>query len=105
MLKSQRAYIFILVLIFFVKTNVYGQQYFLWDDQPAKDWMTEAYPIGNGRIGAMIFGGVNKEHIQFNENSLWTGNEQETGEYQAFGEVFVEFGQVGANLSQTIAEN
>ncbi|MEN5435140.1 MULTISPECIES: glycosyl hydrolase family 95 catalytic domain-containing protein [Sphingobacterium] len=96
MLKSQRAYIFILVLIFFVKTNVYGQQYFLWDDQPAKDWMTEAYPIGNGRIGAMIFGGVNKEHIQFNENSLWTGNEQETGEYQAFGEVFIEFGQVGA---------
>src|SRR6476660_10497659 len=44
----------------------------LWYDQPAAKW-TDALPIGNGRIGAMIFGGVEKDRIQFNEETLWTG--------------------------------
>ena len=44
----------------------------LWYDSPAAQW-TEALPVGNGRLGAMIFGDVRKEHIQFNEDSLWTG--------------------------------
>lgn len=44
----------------------------LWYRQPAMKW-TEALPIGNGRIGAMVFGGVNEDHIQFNEETLWTG--------------------------------
>jgi alpha-L-fucosidase 2 len=63
----------------------------LWDNKPAKDWMTEAYPIGNGRIGGMVFGGVVQDHIQFNEISLWTGDENETGAYQAFGDLYVKF--------------
>jgi alpha-L-fucosidase 2 len=46
----------------------------IWDNRPAKTWMEDAYPIGNGRIGGMIFGGIKKEHIQFNDNTLWTGN-------------------------------
>ena len=46
----------------------------IWDDRPTKHWF-RAYPIGNGRIGAMIFGGVKKEHIQFNEETFWTGHE------------------------------
>ena len=41
----------------------------LWYNEPAKSW-EEAIPIGNGAIGGMIFGGVNKEHIQMNEESL-----------------------------------
>jgi alpha-L-fucosidase 2 len=41
-------------------------------DQPASIW-TEALPIGNGRLGAMIFGGVNEELIQLNEATLWSG--------------------------------
>ena len=45
----------------------------LWYDQPAKSWMKEALPIGNGYMGAMIFGGVMEEHIQFNEETLWSG--------------------------------
>ena len=53
--------------------------------------MTQALPIGNGQMGAMVFGGIAKEHIQFNEESLWIGDEQDTGAYQAFGDVFVEF--------------
>ncbi len=44
----------------------------LWYDEPAEEW-TEALPIGNGRIGAMVYGGVKQEHIQFNEETLWTG--------------------------------
>jgi len=39
---------------------------------PAKQW-TEALPIGNGRLGAMIFGGVESELIQLNEDTLWSG--------------------------------
>jgi alpha-L-fucosidase 2 len=39
---------------------------------PAKEW-TEALPIGNGRLGAMIFGGVEQEHLHLNEDTLWSG--------------------------------
>lgn len=44
----------------------------LWYRQPAQKW-TDALPIGNGRLGAMIFGGVAEDRIQFNEQKLWTG--------------------------------
>jgi alpha-L-fucosidase 2 len=44
----------------------------LWYKQPAKLWV-EALPVGNGRMGAMIFGGVSHERIQFNESTVWTG--------------------------------
>ncbi|MBC7416994.1 MAG: glycoside hydrolase family 95 protein, partial [Pedobacter sp.] len=63
----------------------------IWDNKPATDWMTECYPIGNGRIGGMIYGGVNQEHIQFNDNSLWSGDETARGMYQAFGDLFIDF--------------
>jgi len=59
-------------------------------NQPATDWEKQALPIGNGRLGCMIFGGIEKEHIQFNEDSLWVGDEKDTGAYQAFGDVYVE---------------
>ncbi|TCD10390.1 glycoside hydrolase family 95 protein [Pedobacter frigidisoli] len=71
----------------------------IWDDKPATTWMTEAYPIGNGRIGGMVFGGVAQEHIQFNENSLWTGDENDRGMYQAFGDLFIDFDQADKNFS------
>ncbi|MET7462224.1 glycoside hydrolase family 95 protein [Nonomuraea sp. NPDC005501] len=45
----------------------------LWYDEPATDWETQALPIGNGPLGAMVFGGVATERIQFNEKTLWTG--------------------------------
>ena len=44
----------------------------LWYRQPAKVW-TEALPVGNGRLGAMVFGGIQDELLQLNEGSLWTG--------------------------------
>jgi alpha-L-fucosidase 2 len=68
----------------------------LWYDQPARDWMREALPIGNGRLGAMIYGDTGKEHLQFNEDSLWIGDEQDTGSYQAFGDIYIELGHTAA---------
>ncbi len=44
----------------------------LWYTRPATVW-TEALPVGNGRLGAMVFGGVARERIQLNEDTLWSG--------------------------------
>lgn len=44
----------------------------LWYNQPAKIW-EEALPLGNGKTGAMVFGRVNKERFQLNNNTLWSG--------------------------------
>jgi alpha-L-fucosidase 2 len=44
----------------------------LWYKQPAEVWV-EALPIGNGRLGAMVFGGVRQERLQLNEDTLWAG--------------------------------
>jgi len=44
----------------------------LWYRQPATQWV-EALPIGNGRLGAMVYGGVETEEIQLNEDTLWSG--------------------------------
>ena len=44
----------------------------LWYRQPAAAW-TEALPIGNGRLGAMVFGGIARERLQLNEGTLWAG--------------------------------
>lgn len=49
------------------------QELKLWYDQPAREWMTEALPVGNGYMGVMFFGGIEKEQIQFTEGSLWSG--------------------------------
>ncbi|MEC3908476.1 glycoside hydrolase family 95 protein [Tamlana sp. 2201CG12-4] len=53
----------------------------LWYEQPATSWMREALPIGNGYMGAMVFGGIEQERIQFNEESLWVGGPGEWDEY------------------------
>ncbi|MCO5934701.1 glycoside hydrolase family 95 protein [Mucilaginibacter sp. RB4R14] len=42
-------------------------------------------------MGGMFFGGVTQERIQFNEISLWTSDENETGGYQAFGDLYIKF--------------
>lgn len=64
----------------------------LWYDQPARTWMTEALPLGNGSLGGMFFGLTTTERVQFNHNSLWTGSEKDTGYYQAFGDIFIQLG-------------
>lgn len=49
------------------------QEASLWYDEPARDWESEALPIGNGALGAMVFGDPSTEHLQLNEKTLWTG--------------------------------
>src|SRR5688572_32103968 len=40
--------------------------------RPAAEWV-EALPVGNGRLGAMVFGGIHQERLQLNEDTLWAG--------------------------------
>ncbi len=72
-------------------------------DHPANPgkWHTEGLPIGNGRLGAMLFGGVKAERIQFNENTLWGGannwdggydtSDKGFGGYRNFGDVLIDW--------------
>ena len=55
----------------------------LWDDTPADEWM-KSLPIGNGRLGAMVYGGIDREIIALNESSMWAGEYDEHQE-QPFG--------------------
>lgn len=69
----------IILAIFLAATSgsVYCQQSLqLWYNKPAEKW-TEALPVGNGRLGAMIFSGIENDRIQFNEETLWTGEPRE----------------------------
>ena len=71
----------------------------LWYQQPAANAkpMNEALPIGNGRIGALIFGTPEAERISVNDSSLWTGGENPTGNYDSMGAYQV-LGNVFVNL-------
>ncbi len=65
----------ILILLFTLRTLTSAEPdpaTTLWFDKPARNW-NEALPVGNGRLGGMVFGGVAKERIQLNEESLWAG--------------------------------
>jgi alpha-L-fucosidase 2 len=56
----------------------------LWYRQPAPDWVS-ALPIGNGRLGAMVFGGINEERLQLNEDTLWGGGPYNPNSPDALG--------------------
>jgi alpha-L-fucosidase 2 len=69
--------LFLLLFILF-STDVFAQGNLkLWYDKPARNW-NEALPVGNGRLGAMVFGNVNEELIQLNEETLWSGGPANT---------------------------
>lgn len=71
----------------------------LWYQQPAADNqpMDQALPIGNGRMGALIFGAPARERLSVNESSLWTGGENPSGDYDSMGAYQV-LGNVYVNL-------
>jgi alpha-L-fucosidase 2 len=77
-MKNQTILIFLLFLLqtscksFSVPDKGLNPSQTLWYNQPAKQW-TEALPLGNGRLGAMVYGRTENEMIQFNEETLWTG--------------------------------
>jgi alpha-L-fucosidase 2 len=69
---------FVLFCLFAIlfSSNAQLSDNMLWYKQPATDW-NEALPIGNGRLGAMVFGDYYRETIQLNEESLWAGYKTE----------------------------
>src|SRR5262245_53217947 len=48
----------------------------IWYRQPAETW-NEALPLGNGRLGGMVFGGVQSERLQLNEDTVWAGEKRD----------------------------
>jgi alpha-L-fucosidase 2 len=78
--------------LFFLTTGRAGDSspaLLLWYRQPATNWL-EALPVGNGRLGAMVFGGVTNEQIQLNEDTLWSGGRAypvPAAAYQSFPEI------------------
>ncbi len=63
----------LLIVSFLFFTTSFAQSPLkLWYNKPATQWV-EALPLGNGHIGAMVFGGVNEELIQLNESTLYSG--------------------------------
>ena len=68
----KKTIIVLLSVLFTITANAQSKENVLWYKQAAKDW-NEALPIGNGRLGAMVFGNCFKETIQLNEESLWAG--------------------------------
>ena len=54
----------------------------LWYRQPAAQWV-QALPVGNGRLAAMVFGDVGKEHIQLNEDTVWSGDKRDRSNPEA----------------------
>lgn len=63
----------ILILALVYEANSQNNSLKLWYEQPAKQWV-EALPVGNGRLGAMIYGDPVNEVIQLNEETLWAGS-------------------------------
>jgi alpha-L-fucosidase 2 len=88
-----------LLILLTAATVAHSADTTLWYDKPAEKWETEALPLGNGRLGAMTFGGIEREHIQFNEDSLWIGDETDTGAFQAFGDLFIDFDGKGGTTN------
>ncbi|MCM5527932.1 glycoside hydrolase N-terminal domain-containing protein [Parasegetibacter sp. NRK P23] len=79
--KSPLKHCFILANISFLfATSLVAQQrntLTLWYDKPANKWV-EALPVGNGRMGGMVFGGVEEELLQLNESTLYSGGPVKT---------------------------
>lgn len=60
------------LMLFFCALGAMAQEYRLWYNTPAEVW-TDAMPLGNGRLGAMVFGIPTNERIQLNEETIWAG--------------------------------
>jgi alpha-L-fucosidase 2 len=75
--------------LFCATLKAQNNELLLWYNKPAEKW-TEALPIGNGHLGAMIYGGVEKDRIQFNEATLWSDGPRDynrKGAYQYLGQI------------------
>lgn len=93
---KQTTILFIALILFALfsctkKDHSHESEYRLWYEQPAGDDWMKALPIGNGRLGGMVFGGIGRERIMLNESSVWSGwyrdDNDRIGSYTALEEV------------------
>jgi alpha-L-fucosidase 2 len=92
-------FLFAVAMIFSTTGRAEDSGLVLWYQQPvggtASSFINEALPVGNGRIGGLIAGGTARERIVLNEDSLWTGGENPSGNdstmgaYQCLGNLFI----------------
>jgi hypothetical protein len=88
-LRAPAALLVLAALTLTVSARVDQPLFKLTYDKPASKW-TEALPLGNGRIGAMVFGGTADERLQINESTLWGGVPHDytsAGAYNHLGEI------------------
>ena len=70
---AQTALVILILLASLYAGSVHASgQHLLWYDRPAQNW-NEALPIGNGRLGAMVYGNVAADRLQLNEETIWAG--------------------------------
>jgi alpha-L-fucosidase 2 len=67
-----------------------------------KQWSSHALPLGNGRLGCMVFGDPFRERVQFNVDSLWTGDANPSGDYNSMG-AYQNFGDLRVELDAPAA--
>ncbi|MBQ2005950.1 MAG: glycoside hydrolase N-terminal domain-containing protein, partial [Bacteroidales bacterium] len=68
---------FLLTIVVALSASAHNEDYKLWYDEPATRF-EEALPLGNGRIGLTVYGGVEQETINLNEETLWGGGPTNT---------------------------
>lgn len=71
-----RSFALVFALLALTQTSLAQTDLRLWFDTPATNF-TQSLPLGNGRLGVMVFGGIHKERIVLNESSLWSGGPQD----------------------------
>ena len=76
----------------------------IWDDRPGQNWSSSWYPLGNGELGCMIDGGVERLRVQFNVDSLWTGDKNPGGDYAKMG-AYQNFGELALNVKGATGAN
>lgn len=94
--------VFIVLFVFFIHPCVSAPMK-LWYTTPAANW-NEALPIGNGHLGAMVFGTVDEEHLQLNENTLYSGEPATAYEKVTIASTYTQITELIRNNKQKAAE-
>ena len=74
--SSMKTIVSAALTLFVLSPSLLPAELKLWYRQPATEW-NEALPVGNGRLGAMLFGGVAKDRLQLNEDTVWAGEKRD----------------------------
>ena len=80
---SAIVFVSVLFLFFHGIQHISAQDYQLFYDQPAANWL-EALPVGNGHLGAMVYGRNNEEIIQLNEDTFWSGSPHDNNSTESY---------------------